>query len=199
MKRIVLLTLFLAPIAGWFAYNAYPVEFVRVAETAGVLAQRVWDNIEAHPVPMIFALGTFLLTVLYHKAMGKSLRESVEVAATRVAVVQVPVKEAAAAAAEPESPVVTRAKARATRTQLLADQIGLENRQRKLPEEIVKAEKEACYTEQAVVDARKALGEKHKAHNKAVAKLQELREEQAASEAELAAIRAELQKLAELV
>jgi len=197
MKRIVLITFFLAPVAGWFAFNAYPAEFLRSAEAARALASSAWENIEAHPLPMVFALGTFLLTVLYHKAMGKSLRESVEVAATRVAVVQVRVKEAQAA--ELESPVLTRAKARATRTQLLADQIGLENRQRKLPEEIVKAEKEACYTEQAVADAKKALGEKHKAHNQAVAKLKALRQEEAASAAELAAIRAELDKLTDLV
>ena len=116
-------------------------------------------------------------------------------AATRVAVVQVPVKEVA----EAESPVVMRAKARATRTQLIADQIGLKNRQRKLPVEIETAERETCYTEQAVADARKALGEKHKAHNVALAKLKALREEQAASEAELAAIASELEKLAERV
>ena len=33
----------------------------------------------------------------------------------------------------------------------------------------MKAEKEVCYTEQAVADTKRALGEKHKAHNKAVA------------------------------
>ena len=98
-----------------------------------------------------------------------------------------------------ENPVLARAKARATRTQLLADQIGLENRQRKLPEEIVKAEKEVCYTENAVADARRALGEKHKAHNKAVAALKALQAQQAEGDAELAAIKVELQKLAQLV
>ena len=41
-------------------------------------------------MPLALAAGTFLLTVLYHKAKGKSFRESVEVAATRVAVVSVP-------------------------------------------------------------------------------------------------------------
>jgi hypothetical protein len=196
MKRITFLILFFAPVAAGVVYFTNPDEFARYTALASALAVRAWDNIEAHPVPMFVALGTFLLTVLYHKAMGKSLRESVEVAATRVAVVQVPVREAAA---ETESPVVQRAKARATRTQLLADRIGLQHRQRKLPEEIVKAEKEACYTEQAVADAKKALGEKHKAHNLAVAKLQALREEHAQAVAELAAIESELEKLAERV
>jgi len=198
MKRIVFLILFVAPVAAGVVYFTNPDEFARYAALASALAIRAWDNVEAHPVPMFVALGTFLLTVLYHKAMGKSLRESVEVAATRVAVVQVPVKEAQERAAL-ESPVVQRAKARATRTQLIADRIGLQNRQRKLPEEIVKAEKEACYSEQAVADAKKALGEKHKAHNLAVAKLKALRDEEAAGRAELEAIESELEKLAELV
>ena len=195
MKRIALLLFFFAPVAAGVAYFADPDTFSRYAAIASAILARAWEGIEAHPVPMFVALGTFLVTVIYHKAMGKSLRESVEVAATRVAVVQVPVKELA----EVESPVVMRAKARATRTQLIADQIGLKNRQRKLPVEIETAERETCYTEQAVADARKALGEKHKAHNLALAKLKALREEQAASEAELAAIASELEKLAERV
>ena len=198
MKRIVLLVLFFAPVAAGIAYFTNPAEFTRYAAMAEVIAVRVWDSVEAHPVPMLVALGTFLVTVLYHKAMGKSLRESVEVAATRVAVISVPVKEKDEAA-EFENPVVARAKARATRTQLIADQIGLQNRQRKLPDEILKAQKEACYTEQAVADAKKALGEKHKAHNAAVATLEALRQEKAEADAELAAIEAELNKLAELV
>ena len=187
--------LFFVAVTAEVAYFTNADEFARYAASVSALALRGWENIEAHPVPMFVALGTFLVTVLYHKAMGKSLRESVEVAATRVAVVQVPVPEAH----REESPVVMRAKARATRSQLIADRIGLQNRQRKLPEEIVKAEKEACYTEQAVADLKKALGEKHKAHNLAVARLQALRDERAEGEAELAAIESELEKLAELV
>jgi len=139
------------------------------------------------------AAGTFLLTVIYHKAKGKSLRESLEVAATRVTVVNVPRPEAA-----DENPVVKRAKARATRAQLLADQIGLQNRQKKLPEEILKAEKDACYTEQALADAERKLDDKRKAHEDAVAKLGALRNERDAADAELAEIDVELQKLAEV-
>jgi hypothetical protein len=194
IKRLALLILFLAPVAAGLLYFKNPAEFTRQADLAVQNAPRVWSAVEAYPVPVVLAVGTFLLTVLYHTAKGKSFRESVEVAATRVAVVQVPVAEPPA-----ENPVVTRAKARATRTQLLADQIGLENRQRKLPEEIVKAEKEVCYAEQAVSDAKRALGEKHKAHNKAVAALKALRAQRAEGDAELAAIKVELQKLAQLV
>ena len=194
IKRLALLTLFLAPVAAGVMYFKNPAEFTRQADLASQNAPKIWNAVEAHPAPLALAAGTFLLTVLYHKAKGKSFRESVEVAATRVAVVQIPAAEQPS-----ENPVLARAKARATRTQLLADQIGLENRQRKLPEEIVKAEKEVCYTEDAVADARRALGEKHKAHNKSVAALKALQAKQAEGDAELAAIKIELQKLAQLV
>ena len=115
-------------------------------------------------------------------------------AATRVTVVNVPQPDAG-----DENPVVKRAKARATRAQLLADQIGLQNRQKKLPEELLKAEKEACYTEQALADAERKLADKRKAHDEAVAKLDGLRTERDGAEAELAEIEVELQKLADVV
>ena len=194
IKRLALLILFLAPVAAGILYFKNPAEFTRQVDLASQNAPKVWNAVEAHPAPVILAVGTFLVTVLYHKAKGKSFRESVEVAATRVAVVSVPAPERTE-----ENTVLARAKARATRTQLIADQVGLENRQRKLPEEIVKAEKEVCYTEQGVSDAKRALGEKHKAHNKAVAALKALRAQRDEGDAELAAIKVELQKLARLV
>jgi hypothetical protein len=174
----------------------HPDDAVQLTNRLGAAALRAWEAIEANPLPMILALGTFLLTIIYHKLRGKSLRESVEVAATRVTVVPVPT---APGPAEQETAVVARARARATRTQLLADQIGLENRYRKLPEEVRKAEKEACYTEQALADAHQSLESKQKAHEEAVAKLEALRKELAEGEAEMGAIAAELKKLAELV
>ncbi len=173
MKRITLLVVLVAALAA-AAFVMYPDEFLHYSAEAIKAAGWLWEQIKANPVPASLAAASFLLTVLYHKARGKSLRESVEVAATRVTVVPVPIDTG-------ENAVVRRAKARATRTQLLADQIGLENRQRKLPEEIVKAEKDACYSEQAV------------------AKLDSLRQQRAECDAELAEIQAELEKLAELV
>jgi hypothetical protein len=193
MIRILLATLvILAAVA--ITYVRYPDESKHYAGAAAEGAQWVWENVRANPVPVGLALGTFLLTVVYHKAKGKSLRESVEVAATRVAVIPV-----ALADAEEEHPVVKRARARATRAQLLADQIGLQNRQRKLPEEVLKAEKDACYTEQSVADAERKLAEKQKHHDEAVARLEALRTEKARSAAELAEIECELRKLAEVV
>jgi hypothetical protein len=192
MKRIALIVLLFGLLAA-SAYVVYPDDFLFYAAEAVKAALWVWENVKANPVPAALAAGSFLLTLLYHKLKGKSLRESVEVAATRVTVVPVPVENAA------ENAVIRRAKARATRTQLLTDQIGLQNRQRKLPEELVKAEKDACYTEQAVLDAERKLAERRKANDEAVAKLDALRQQQADCEAELAEIEVELEKLAELV
>ncbi|MBA4188099.1 MAG: hypothetical protein C0467_08775 [Planctomycetaceae bacterium] len=194
MKRIAMATVLLAASAAGVGYAAYPDEstlYLGVAAKAGL---RVWDNVEANPVPVFLALGTFLLTVLYHKARGKSLRESVEVAATRVTVVSSPARDPS----EEENPVVRRAKARTTRTQLTSDLIGLQNRYRKLPEEIQRLEKEVCYTEQALDEAEAKLTDKQRAHEVAVTKLEAVRREKAESDAEMAAIEFELKKLADV-
>ena len=194
MKRIALATVALAVGVGTVA-QLRPEQFKQYSNEFVAAAPRLWDRLEANPTPVLIALGTFLATVVYHKARGKSLRESVEVAATRVTVVSVPTPPAA----EPETPVVRRAKARATRAQLIADQILLQNRYRRLPEAVTKAEKEACYTEQAVTECEQALAGKRATHNEAAAKLEALRKEWAEGEAELAEIDAELKRLAELV
>lgn len=189
IKHLVYLTLGAGAVAG-LAYAVYPELMIRYAAEAVAASHWLWDGIRANPVPAGFAAGTFLLTVVYHTARGKSLRESLEVAATRVTVVSVP--QAATAA---ETSVVRRAKARATRAQLLADQIGLQTRQRKLPDDLVKAEKDACWTGQAVAEAERALAARQKARDEAVAKLEALRAERAAAATELAEIEAELRKL----
>jgi hypothetical protein len=192
MKKILALATVTAVTAAGAAVATHPDESRQFADRAAATAVRIWQGVEANPVPVILALGTFLLTVVYHTLKGKSFRESVEVAATRVTVVAVP-------APAPEPTVVQRAQARTTRTQLIADQIGLENRIRKLPAEVKQAEKDACYTEQSLADAVKALEAKRQAHEEAVVRLEALQRELAAGEAELAAIDAELKKLADVV
>jgi hypothetical protein len=194
IKRIALAAVVLAA-AGGVGYQTHPDEFAKYRAVAAAVLQRVWDGVEANPAPVALALATFLLAVAYHAAKGKSLRQALAAAATRGAAATAPPAERA----EPDSPVVGRAKARATRAQLIADQIGLQNRYRKLPEEVTRAEKEACYTEQAMADAERAFEGKIDAHEAAVAKLEALRKERSAADAELAEIEAELKKLAELV
>lgn len=186
-------------------HSTYPTEFRQASDTGTATAVRVWGNIEANPVPVLVALGTFLLTIVYHKLKGKSFSESVEVAATRVTVVAVP-SAVPTPTVDPEATVLKRAQLRATRTQLIADQIGLENRIRKLPGEVQKAEKDVCYTEQAMTEAEAALTKAEStmeakiAENETAAKkLEALRAELGAGEAELAAIATELKKLADVV
>jgi len=194
MKRLIL-AIILVSITAALLYVRYPEESRQNADVVKTAALSAWDGVQANPVPVAFAVGTFLLTVVYHKAKGKSLRESVEAAATRVTVVPVPVVDTRG----DENAVVRRAKARAMRAQLLTDQHGIQNRQRRLPEELQKAERDACYSEQALAEAERKLGDKRKAHDEAVAKLEALRKEKAASEAELAEIDSELKRLAEMV
>jgi hypothetical protein len=193
MKRIFVLAVVAGGIAG-IAMNMSPGEWQKFSPTVYHGAAKVWESVEANPVPVAIALGTFLLTVVYYKVKGKSLRESVEVAATRVMVVSVP-----SPSGPGEAAVLARAKARAMRTQLVADQIALENRHRKLPEAVLKAEQDVCYTEQAVADAERSLAEREKAHEDMVARLETLRREKAAGEAELTEIEGELKKLAGII
>ncbi len=191
MKRIALMTAILAVAIG--VYKFYPVEFTHYVGEVKHGGEWVQAKIEANPIPALLALGTFVLTAAIHKLRGKTLRESVAAAAMRGGA------NRAKETAEKENPVVRRAKARSMRAQLLADQINLQNRRRRLPDDLQKAEKETCYTEQALTDAERLLELKEQAHVEAVAKLEAIRKEKATSDAELAAIEAELQKLAELV
>ena len=184
MKKIVLLTL--ALIAAATAYAKFTEKVEPYREAALTTVERAQHSVEANPVPLVLALGTFLLTFVYHKAKGKTFRESVEVAATRVTIVPAPM--ATLPLAVPENVVLKRAQARATRSQLMADQVEIRTRVAKLPEAVVKAEKDACYAEKAVADLKRILGEKHKTRNGAVAKLEGLQKELAAGERELAEI-----------
>ncbi len=194
MKKLIALTGAGVGAAIGTVYAVEPVAVARFLDQTMKAVARAADGIEANPVPVSVALGTFLLTVVYHKARGKSFRESVEVAATRVQVVAVP-----APPGEPENQVVKRAQARATRTQLIADQIALENQIRKLPADVKQAEKDVCYTEQAVIETEKSLTARRQAHTEAVEKLDVLRKELTVGRSELSAIAAELKKLAEVV
>lgn len=199
-KKLIALAVVVGGAAAGTAYVQRPAELTQTVDKGIAAAERLWVGVEANPGPVLVALGTFLVTIVYHKARGKSLRESVEVAATRVQVVTV------SPTAEAPNPVVERARARATRAQLIADQIGLENRLRKLPEEVRKAEQEVCYAEQAVTDAEAALTKaeetmeaKLTANETASAKLEGLRRELAGGQTEMEAIATELKKLAEAV
>lgn len=183
MKRIVLATACLAAglTAAGVTANRHSDEFARARLTVERGIERARDGVAANPAPTALGLGTLLLTVTYRLARAKAAKAAL------------PPAEAT------ETAVLRRAKARAARTQLVADQIGLENRHRKLPDAIREAEREACYAEKALADAARSLDEKEKAHAEAAAWLEALRDEKATADAEAAAIAAELKKLADVV
>jgi hypothetical protein len=81
----------------------------------------------------------------------------------------------------------------------VADQIMLQNRQRKLPEALRRSEQEVSYLELAVADAKQSLVERQKHHEAELQKLEALRKERETGESELAEIAAELRKLADVV
>lgn len=115
-------------------------------------AERGWAGVEGNPVPVVAALGTFLLTVVYHKSKGKSLRQALEVATTRVHVVE-PVGPPAAT--PPVSKVVVKAQQRTTYLQLVADRDAKESELKPLIERADKltAEAEKRHTDLQIAEA----------------------------------------------
>lgn len=199
MKKIAVIVLVLV-VAAMAKYLNNPNEFRPYLIKAGEWAQRIRSNAESNPVPIVIAIGTFVFTCIYHKARGKSFRDAVEVAATRVTVIPAaPAASAATVETEPVNPVLMRAYARTTRTQLLADQTVLKVRINTLPDEVKTAEKEFCFAEKQVLEAKRVLGEKHKARNLVTNKLASLREQLNDGRKEIDAIESELTKLAEYV
>ena len=52
--------------------NRRLAEFNQGVEWTMKSGQWAWDGVRANPLPVGFAVGTFLLTVVYQKAKGKS-------------------------------------------------------------------------------------------------------------------------------
>ena len=181
MKRITRIAAVLA-VAGLTVLTAgsqiSTEELSRPMSEVSRLARQVGEGVAANPIPTALGLLTFVLTAGIRFGRNKSR----------------PTADSRA-----ESTVLQRAMARATWTQLVADQIALENRHKSLPESIRKAERDACYTENALTECGRVLATKELAHLDAVAKLDSLRKEKARAEAEVTAIKSELQKLAEVV
>lgn len=184
MKRIGLTAVAVLAVAAAVGSKARPAEYRQLTEEAAGAGVRVWDGVERNPVPSAVAAATFVLTLGLRKG-----RKAVAEAPPAPQPAQVP-------AAEVEPAVVRRAKARATRTQLLADHIGLEARKKKLAGEVTQAEKDLCYTGQGVADAERVLADRRKAHAAATDRLAALTDERRQVRDELTAIGAELQKLA---
>lgn len=153
----------------------------------------MWKDIASNPLPVLSALATFAVTVAYYKFTGKSFREALETAATRVTVISAPA--APAAPVESENPLVVRAKHRATRTQLVFDQTNLEGRMKSLPAELKKAEVDFAHTERDLAEANKILEQAQAAHAKTTNTLAALRKEDAEAKGEMEVIVAEIKAL----
>jgi hypothetical protein len=158
MRGFALAAVIATGAAGCAAWAVAPEEVEPRALAAGQevarLAVLLWDGVAANPGPVVLAAAGFLLTVLYHAARGKSLREALDVTVTKV---HVPLS--AAVAGEPEAGVTRRAKLRATRNQLLSDQAAIQARLRKLPQMVEEAERAAAVARKDLADAKVVVAE----------------------------------------
>ncbi len=150
-------------------------------------AERGWDKIEENPIPILVALLTMLLTVVYHKAKGKTLKQAMEVAVTKVNTVEV--------GHQTRSGAATRAQHRATYQQLERDQKELEERLKILPAaiEIAKKKLASAVAESKAADA--AADAKESARINAERILANLTSEQEKGQVELTEIDDELHAL----
>lgn len=157
----------------------FAADMQAIFDAAGGPLGRTWAGIESNPGPWVLAVVTFLFTVIYHRVVhGKTLRQAIDAATVRTPHVVHVVPPA-------NSPAVAKAKARALRVQLVADQIKAENRLRELTRtgtgrdegEIKRAEGNASHTQQALADARRLVAEKEQAHAEAAGKLASLNAE----------------------
>lgn len=161
------------------------------AISAWAWVSEMWRRVETDPAPYLSVIGTFIATALYYKLRGRSLRESVEMAATRVTVINATTPQA-----EPEiSNARARAHARTTRNQLINDQLLLEHRMKTLPKKVEEAERNFCYAENELGKAKKALEDKQKQYEQASQELNKLVDESTRSNDELAEIKAEIKAL----
>ena len=180
-SRIAAITLIAGTTLGVTANQFAQTEFDQLRLDAKQLAMKLSNSVTGNPIPTALGVATFLLTAGLRKVRVKPTAKDVP----------------SEIVAEPL--VVRRALARATWTQLLSDQIALENRSKSLPGAIKQAERDACYAENALSDAVRSLEAKEKANDEAATRLAKLRGEKETAESEATAIKAELQKLAGVI
>ncbi len=130
------------------------------------LAHGILDKCSANPVPIWVAVAGFLFTMVYHWAKGKSFRESVEVAATRVKVVETTATPAAATV----SPAYEKAQKQSVYLRLAESETEIEAKIGRLRTEVAKADKVMADTSKQAKEARLLFEQKtnsaHDAHEK---------------------------------
>lgn len=164
-------------------YNNPNVEVDVIKTTLEMVLNRVEDSALSNPVQTGVSGLTGLVTVLW--CMGLLPKK-----------IKANVQHSEEKDNRPET--VRRAEARALKGQLINDQIGLENRARKLPQEIQDAQKIVNKTAKDLTDAEYNLRVKQVAYEKACEKLSALKTEDASIETQLVEMALEIDKLTKI-
>lgn len=152
-------------------------------------ADRVWTAAEQHQATIVIALLTVLVTIVYHKANGKSLRQAVEIAATRVHTVPtaVPVSR------EPDpTTAIGRAGLKVLADQLEVDRDRLENAAKNMPMRLETARKNLKKAKSEHDESLAVLGRRTAAAKDAEVQLGNLLAEQEKVTRDLQQVRSEL-------
>jgi hypothetical protein len=197
-KFRLMAALVLSSVGGWIGYErvewlrsqveAAQPHFDRIVDLIHGVADKCRDN----PVPIYVAVAWFSLTFVYHWAKGKSFRESVEVAATRVKVVEQPT-------AQPVSPVIEKAQASVIYLQLVETCDEVEAKIKRLNDERKKADEVAAKALREADQARLTWLQKQKQSEEATAKLLCLNEALDKTYAGRSEIKKEMERLEKIV
>lgn len=184
-RKLALLAPILAIGAGTGFKEAYPETAQEWIQVLIPMGMNLWDKVETNPTPYVTSIGFFVLAVVIQVRRGKTIKEAVQAVVAKGPVT--------------ESDVVVRSRNRALKNQLLTDQIGLQNRIRKLPEEIKRAEVDFAHTQKDLRSAEENLKIKVANHKLSSDKLKALEDEAIRSHEEHAHIQTELNGLKDMV
>ncbi len=193
--------------------------FVGPGDRARIAAftERVWESVVANPTPVVMAIAVFLFTCAYHVVRGRSIREAVEIAITKIE----PQRSTAsglptmgeayrgtshanqsgsdASEEVEETPVMARARNRVEWHQLTTDKEDIERRMLRLPDEIATVQRDVSMKEMEYRQVATDHQVKKERLETVVGRLNALLDEKARRNTELAAVDAELERLKPLV
>lgn len=161
----------------------------RTYDKAENYAEKGWGKLEENPIPVLVALVTMILTVVYHRTKGKTFRQALEVAVTKVNTVEVGERISGPSSA------ASRAQAALMYQQLERAQASFEGRLKHLPGTIDAGRKATNRAATEAQVAQKTADEKKLAFKQALDALAKLEAEQEAGQRELVEIDAELAAL----
>lgn len=190
LKKLVLTSVALFMAGGVYVSQDEPSQEAIKAQLLDITARLIVlkENVLENPAPYLTAVGTFMIMFVFNKFKGLSTRDSALSAATRLTVVTTP----PAPTPPQESPVVSRAKARATKKQMENDLNEIQNKIKTLPGKIKQAEQESAWATAELEKAQKAYASAKELADHAESEAAELRAELAKHEGEIEVINAEL-------